>query len=133
MAKQVWGLFCAAWVGASLTGCGSVEGANEEALVAGEKDVDIQTALARFKDARVVGSESGVPYAVQGRLGQLDEPVGSSRADSGTAREAVSAIAPAFRLNPTDLVLQRVSVDERGHQHLRYQQTFNGLRVLGGE
>ncbi|HYO66033.1 MAG TPA: hypothetical protein VEU33_08125 [Archangium sp.] len=66
---------------------------------AGEKDVDIQAALARFKDVRVVGSEAGVPYAVTGQLGRLSPAgsVGELRAKD-ELREAVGELAPVFRV-----------------------------------
>ncbi|WP_326938756.1 M4 family metallopeptidase [Archangium violaceum] len=107
---------------------------NEEAVKAGEKDVDIQAALARFKDVRVVGSEAGVPYAVTGQLGRLSPSgsVGELRAKD-ELREAVVELAPVFRVSGEDLVFKRSSVDEQGHRHLRFQQTLNGLRVVGGE
>ncbi|WNG54447.1 peptidase M4 [Archangium gephyra] len=125
---------CVAWLGASLAACGSTVDVNEEAVKAGEKDVDIQAALARFKDVRVVGSEAGVPYAVTGQLGRLSPAgsVGELRAKD-ELRDAVVELAPVFRVSGEDLVFKRSSVDEQGHRHLRFQQTLNGLRVVGGE
>ncbi|MFY0526107.1 M4 family metallopeptidase [Archangium gephyra] len=125
---------CVAWLGASLAACGSTVELNEEAVRAGEKDVDIQAALARFKDVRVAGSEAGVPYAVTGKLGRLSPAgtVGELRAKD-ELREAVVDLAPVFRVSGEDLVLKRSTVDEQGHRHVRFQQTLNGLRVVGGE
>ncbi|WPB76015.1 M4 family metallopeptidase [Archangium violaceum] len=125
---------CVAWLGASLAACGSTVDVNEEAVKAGEKDVDIQAALARFKDVRVVGSEAGVPYAVTGQLGRLSPAgsVGELRAKD-ELRDAVVELGPVFRVSGEDLVFKRSSVDEQGHRHLRFQQTLNGLRVVGGE
>nr|WP_053066225.1 M4 family metallopeptidase [Archangium gephyra] len=125
---------CVAWLGASLAACGSTTEVNEESVRAGEKDVDVQAALARFKDVRVVGSEAGVPYAVTGQLGRLSPAgsVGELRARD-ELREAVVDLAPVFRVSGEDLVLKRSTVDEQGHRHLRFQQTLNGLRVVGGE
>jgi vibriolysin len=122
------------WLGVSLAACGSTAEVNEEAVWAGEKDVDIQAALARFKDVRVVGSEAGIPYAVTGRLGQLPSAgrVGEASVKEGL-HEAMARLAPIFRVEGGDLVLRRTHVDERGHQHLRFQQTLQGLRVVGGE
>ncbi|QRN96199.1 M4 family metallopeptidase [Archangium violaceum] len=136
MAHRLWRTFCAAWLGASLAACGSTTDVNEEAVRAGAKDVDIQAALARFKDARVVAtSDSGVPYVVSGNLGAVKgvaDKVGALRAND-SLRAALEDIAPVFRVSGEDLVFKRASVDERGHQHLRFQQTLNGLRVVGGE
>jgi vibriolysin len=124
---------CVAWLGASLAACGSTAEVNEEAVRAGEKDVDVQAAMARFKDARVVATEAGVPYAITGKLGQLSgDSVGALRA-SDDLRVALADVAPVFRVSGEDLVFKRASVDAQGHRHLRFQQTLNGLRVVGGE
>ena len=124
-----------AWLGAGLAGagCGSVVEVNEEAVRSGEKDVELQAALARFKDARVVGSEGGVPYAVSGTLGRLPEALGGLRAREEALREVVADLAPVFRLEAEELSLRRTTVDSHGHQHLRFQQLHQGLRVVGGE
>ncbi|HYO53869.1 M4 family metallopeptidase [Archangium sp.] len=134
MANRLMRTVCVAWLGASLAACGSTAEVNEEAVQAGQKDVDVQAALARFKDVRVVGSEGGVPYAVTGKLGRLS-PAGtlSELRANDELREAVTDIAPVFRVSGEDLVLKRSTVDEQGHRHLRFQQTLNGLRVVGGE
>ncbi|PTL81537.1 M4 family metallopeptidase [Vitiosangium sp. GDMCC 1.1324] len=134
LANRVLRTFCVAWLGASLAACGSTAEVNEEAVRAGGKDVDVQAALARFKDVQVVGSEAGVPYAVTGRLGRLSAAgtVGELRAKD-ELREVVADIAPVFRVSGEDLVLKRSSVDAQGNRHARFQQTLNGLRVVGGE
>ncbi|WNG33329.1 peptidase M4 [Archangium violaceum] len=134
LANRVLRTFCVAWLGASLAACGSTAEVNEEAVRAGDKDVDIQAALARFKDVRIVGSEAGVPYAVTGKLGRLSAAgaVSELRARD-ELRQVVTDIAPAFRVSGEDLVFKRASVDAQGHRHLRFQQTLNGLRVVGGE
>ncbi|OJH37447.1 peptidase M4 [Cystobacter ferrugineus] len=134
MMNRILRSFCMTWLGVSLAACGSTGNVNEEAVRAGDKDVDIQAALSRFKDVRVVGSEAGIPYAVTGRLGKLSS---AGRLDAvgvkDDLREAMAQLAPIFRVDGGDLVLQRSRVDERGHQHLRFQQTLRGLRVVGGE
>ncbi|WNG14137.1 peptidase M4 [Cystobacter fuscus] len=134
MTNRILRIFCMTWLGVSLAACGSKETVNEEAVRAGDKDVDIQAALSRFKDVRVVGSEAGVPYAVTGRLGKLSS---AGRLDAAGVkdelREVMAHLAPIFRVDGGDLVLHRSRVDERGHQHLRFQQTLRGLRVVGGE
>lgn len=135
MANRMFRTLCVAWLGASLAACGSTTQVNEEAVRAGEKDVDIQAALARFKDARVVGSEGGVPYAITGNLGELKgvaDKVGALR-QSEDLRVALADVAPVFRVSGEDLVFKRATTDEQGNRHLRFQQTLNGLRVVGGE
>ncbi|ATB27181.1 M4 family metallopeptidase [Melittangium boletus] len=133
LAKRVLKAICGVWLGASIAACGSTAEMNEELVRDERKDVDIQTALSRFKDARVMMGNSGAPYFVKGRLGRLPESLGGLRADSDAARGALETIAPIFRVSAEELRLQRNSVDEQGHQHLRYQQTLHGRRVVGGE
>ncbi|KFA91942.1 M4 family metallopeptidase [Archangium violaceum] len=121
--------FCVAWLGASLAACGSMQ--EGEAPVQGGDDADIQAALARVQGARVLGTDDGVPYAVKGQFGRASQAAGL-RAQPDV-RGALSLVAPVFRLNENDLVFRRATVDAQGHQHLRFQQTKNGLRVVGGE
>ncbi len=125
-------VFCAAWLGASLVACGSMQ--EGETPVSAGDDSDIQSALARIQGARVVGSDDGVPYAVQGRLGRAAPVQGLMARSAGVdVREALGLVAPVFRLDENDLVLKRTTVDARGHRHLRFQQTKAGLPVVGGE
>ncbi len=80
---------------------------------------DVQAALAALPSAEVAGShDDGVPFMLKG---SLDNASG------------LQGIAAAFRLNATDLVMKRSTVDEQGNSHIRYGQTKNGLPVIGGE
>ncbi|MCP3137802.1 M4 family metallopeptidase [Pyxidicoccus xibeiensis] len=126
--------FCAAWVGAGLVACGSVQQETEPAQGAA-KDADIQAALARLPGAEVLGRKGEVPYFIQGDLGRLsDLSAQRARSDAGgEAREALGEIASAFRLRNDDLVFRRASVDAEGHKHLRFRQLMNGLPVVGAE
>ncbi len=130
MSNRYLRTFCAAWLGASLAACGSMQ--EGEAPVQGGDDADIQSALARIKGAQVLGSDEGVPYAVRGQFGRAVQAQGALRSQPDV-REALSLVAPVFRLDAQDLVFRRATVDAQGHQHLRFQQTKNGLRVVGGE
>ncbi|WP_338023593.1 M4 family metallopeptidase [Archangium primigenium] len=121
------------WLGVGIAACGSPVEMNGEAVREGQKDVDIQTALSRFDDARAVLGDSGVPYFVKGRLGRLPTSVGGALANGKEAEPALEGIAPIFRLEAENLRFQRAAVDAQGHQHLRYQQTLHGRRVVGGE
>jgi vibriolysin len=133
MSKRLLKAVCAAWLGASLAACGSTQ--EQEAPVLPAKDADIQSALARFQRARVVANtEEGVPFYIEGRLGEVPRlSEQRAREDGDAARVAINDIAPAFRLNGDDLVFRKSSVDSQGHQHLRFQQTLNGFKVVGGE
>jgi vibriolysin len=124
-------MFYAAWLGASLAACGSVQ--EGEAPVRTDEDADIQAALARIKGAQVLGSDQGIPHAVRGQFGRASRTQGALRSAEIDVRGALSLVAPVFRLDENDLVFRRSSVDERGHRHLRFQQTKEGLPVVGGE
>ncbi|WP_309894985.1 M4 family metallopeptidase [Archangium sp.] len=98
-------------------------------VVAGAEKVDelgdVRAALAALPSARVVGQhDDGVPFMLDGKLG--------SARGQGVA-SALSSIAPAFRLNASDLVQKRTSVDEQGNTHVRYGQMKNGLPVVNEE
>ncbi len=125
--------FCAAWVGAGLVACGSVQ--QESEPVGEAKDADIQAALARLPAAEVLGRQGEVPFFIRGDLGRLSTgSAQKARAEAGgEAREALGDIAAAFRLRGDDLVFRRASVDSAGHQHLRFRQLLHGLPVVGSE
>jgi vibriolysin len=125
--------FCAVWLGTGLAACGSLW-ETEKAPLPARKDADVQAALARFEEVQVLGSAEGVPYFIQGQLGQAPRVSAlRAREEAKGVREALGDIAPVFRLSHQELAFQRATVDERGHRHLRFQQTLNGLRVVGGE
>ena len=134
LGTQWWKVLGVVCVGTGLiTACGTTAEVNEEAVRAGQKDVELQAALARFKDLRILGSEGGIPYSVSGQLGQLPESVQALSTGGESTREVLAGLAPVFHLEGEELVLERSRVDERGHQHLRFQQFHDGLRVVGGQ
>ncbi|HZH76380.1 MAG TPA: peptidase M4, partial [Archangium sp.] len=93
MSNRLSRVFCAAWLGASLVACGSMQ--EGETPVSAGDDSDIQSALARIQGARVVGSDDGVPYAVQGRLGRAAPVQGLLARSAGVdVREALGLVAP---------------------------------------
>src|SRR5438045_3583436 len=113
MSNRVMKAVCAAWLGMSLAACGSTQDEAAQALQA--KDTDIRSAMARFEQARVVANtDEGVPYYIEGRLGELPRlSEQRARQDGEAARAALTDIAPAFRLNNTDLVFRKSSVDSQ--------------------
>ncbi|WP_240486549.1 M4 family metallopeptidase [Hyalangium minutum] len=97
---------------------------------------DVQSALAALPSARVLGTHAnGVPYMLDGRLGTASGSVqglaGLNASDQ--VSQALASIAPAFRLNASDLAVRRVRTDEQGVTHIRYAQLKNGLPVVGEE
>ncbi|MFY0562575.1 M4 family metallopeptidase [Archangium lansingense] len=129
----------AACLSLALTACNTTE--TEEAAVTQKRADDIglgevRAALAALPSAEVLGTHAdGVPYMIRGRLGAADASVQglSARETHEHVAAALAHIAPAFRMSASDLIVRRVSVDEQGHSHLRYEQTRNGLQVIGGE
>ncbi|HET9452470.1 MAG TPA: M4 family metallopeptidase, partial [Aggregicoccus sp.] len=97
---------------------------------------EVQAALSALPAAEVhdVGVH-GLPTFLRGNLGQADLTVASLGASSAPERVSTSLqrIAPVFRLRAEDLVVRSVQQDDLDFTHLRYQQTKNGLRVVGGE
>ena len=96
---------------------------------------EVKRALSVFPDARVLGSEQGVPFFVRGTLGQgLRSTADQQRVVEDTAHaRLLGSIAPLFALSREQLALKSQQVDEEGHHHLRYQQVQAGLPVIGGE
>lgn len=87
--------------------------------VAADSLGDVKAALAALPSAEVAGTnDDGVPFMLKGNLDNAN---------------GLQGIAAAFRLEASDLVMTRTSVDEQGNSHIRYSQTKNGLPVVGGE
>ncbi len=121
-----------AWLGASLAACGASQG--DDASVIPSKDADVQAALAQFPEARVVGSDELGPYFIEGNFGKAPRVSQLARNEAGAeVRTVLGRVAPVFRVNDSDLVFRKASVDAQGMRHLRFQQTRLGRPVVGGE
>ncbi len=96
---------------------------------------DISDALAALPEATVLSyTTDGVPTFVVGEMAK----VGAMQTDDAHAAEAalrpsLGPVLAIFRLRGDDLVLRKMNVDEDGNRHFRYDQTFNGLPVIGSE
>jgi hypothetical protein len=92
----------------------------------------VAAALAQLPGAEVAAARAGVPTFLTGDSG----PRRRARRCDG-ARVAlprlIAAVAPVFRLAPTDLRYLGARVDAGGRLHARFQQTQYGLDVEGGE
>src|SRR5690606_5943743 len=113
-----------------------IGGALLVAAVAGcQPGEPVEDALAALPEATVLmSSEDGVPRFIVGELGKIDPaheagPIGGDRG----LRAALPPILEALRLTGEELVLRRISADERGGRHFRYDQRLEGLDVIGGE
>jgi vibriolysin len=96
---------------------------------------DVAFALAQLPDAHVLSyTADGLPTYIVGEMAKI----GAMQTDDAIAAQA--ALAPAlpsvlapFRLRPADLVLRKMNTDDEGGRHFRYNQTFNGLDVIGAD
>jgi vibriolysin len=133
--------FCAAWLGLAITACDTTEQQQvdvDDVMTLAVKDgMDIQQALSALPSATVLGvhETDQVPYFIKGQFGTATgSAVGLAAVDAkATVQTALSQIAPVFRLRAEDLVFRKVSVDDNGHQHMRFAQLKNGLPVVNGE
>ncbi len=126
-----------AWAGA-LYGAAALISAgcagSEPTTATASAERDLQAALAALPTVERVAYAAGeVPYFVRGSLGYATEAV-DSVADADVALAgALHKIAPAVGIDAADLAPTKVSVDRLGMSHVRYAQSKNGLRVVGGE
>src|SRR5262249_51554192 len=97
---------------------------------------DVANAVDSLPEAEIVQrGADGVPTMVRGDIARVSDL--SAMADRASAEKAVGAsIGPAlaaFRLKTSDVKLRRMTSDVQGNRHLRYNQVFNGLDVIGGD
>ncbi|WP_224365273.1 M4 family metallopeptidase [Hyalangium versicolor] len=140
MSHQLSRTLRAACVGFVFVACGSTEllsAADDTLSLASERDgTDIQQALSAMSGVSVLSTQrDGTPDFIKGHLGTASASArGLAAADvKATVKAALASIAPVYRLHTEDLVFQRMTVDEQGHQHLRFSQLKNGFPVIGGE
>lgn len=100
--------------------------------------MDVAAALVALPQAEVQGRhEDGIPFIITGKLGGTARGSSLRGFASGdahrTAQLALPTLAPVFRLQASDLVVERVDGDEQGNTHIRYAQTLNGLPVVSQE
>ncbi len=96
---------------------------------------DVQAALDALPDAQVLlYTQDGLPLYIVGELGKVGpmQTDDAAVADS-MVRPTLQPVLSAFRLASSDLALRKLNVDENGHRHLRYTQSFNGIPVIGGD
>jgi vibriolysin len=96
---------------------------------------DVTNALRALPEVEVVDTAAdGVPTFLRGDLGKA--PRVDAKNMAGAQRALRAALAPALtplRLQAADLRLRKISDDEQGNQRLRYDQTHQGLDVIGGD
>ncbi|HEU4412838.1 MAG TPA: M4 family metallopeptidase, partial [Polyangiaceae bacterium] len=92
---------------------------------------DVSDAVAKAANAQVVErGDDGLPNFVRGDFGRL--PAGQG-ALAAPAAPNLAAVAPLFKLQASDLRLDRVKGDELGFRHFKYRQQINGEDVIGAE
>ncbi|MCP4703019.1 MAG: hypothetical protein GY865_00290, partial [candidate division Zixibacteria bacterium] len=76
-------------------------------------------------------NESGIPNFISGTLSNQT----TSGAEVATAIKFFEGNRSAFNMkNPaTDLDLKRIDIDQMGMRHLRFQQMYNEIKVIGGD
>ena len=96
---------------------------------------DVTTALSSLSKAQVVdAADDGLPTFLRGELGRTESLAGADTATADTLiRSKLGPALAAFRLTPSDLKLRKINVDANGNRHARYDQTFRGLDVIGGD
>ncbi|ATB35291.1 hypothetical protein CYFUS_000703 [Cystobacter fuscus] len=101
---------------------------------------DVQAALSALGKVELVDMGPGnVPTFIRGSFGKVDTSFTAPglRVSGELAHQALrpvlDRVAPAFRLSTKELSLRSVRTDDLGFTHVRYDQTRNGLRVVGGE
>src|SRR4051812_16689419 len=95
---------------------------------------DVSEALKQLPDATVVQwTTDGLPLFIVGemaKLGNMPDDMGQA---SAMLTPALPPILKPFRLTPDQLVAKKISTDEQGDHHVRYQQVHGGLPVIGGD
>ncbi|WP_240360045.1 M4 family metallopeptidase [Pyxidicoccus caerfyrddinensis] len=118
--------------------CGAPEGAANDGQAQPRAD-GVQAALAALGRVEVVDQGAGgVPTFIRGSFGKVDTSfAGKGLRDTTAAGPALlpvlERVAPAFLLGADELRLRSVRSDDQGFLHARYDQTHNGLPVVGGE
>jgi Zn-dependent metalloprotease len=132
--------FCAAWLGLTFAACGTTDqqvGSDELMTSAEAKDGSaLQQALSAVPGARVIDThKDGTPSFISGSFGKTTRPaLGLAAVDAkATVQASLSTVAPMFGLRADDLVFRSMTVDADGSQHMRFNQTKNGLLVVNGQ
>ncbi|QSQ24353.1 M4 family metallopeptidase [Pyxidicoccus parkwayensis] len=132
--------FCAACLAFVFTACSSAgeqgETGDSPTRASHEDGAGIQQALSAMNGVSVLSSHrDGTPDFIKGTLGRASGSArGLTAADAkATVHASLESIAPVYGLAAEDLVFRRMSVDENGHQHLRFSQWKDGLPVIDGE
>jgi vibriolysin len=96
---------------------------------------DVDNALAQLPDAEVIETHAdGLPRFVVGELAKVGDTQSDNPAEADAAlRASLTPVLPVFRLTADELVLRKISTDDEGNRHFRYDQTYQGMPVIGGE
>ena len=105
------------------------------AAVPADAPADVARALTALPEVTVVhAARDGVPTFLRGNLGQAPQlDVKDIAATQRALRPVLAPVLGALRLQADDMRLRKAGVDAHGNQVLRYQQTHQGLDVVGGD
>ena len=129
-------------VAAALSACGpttpDATGGDDDTQSPPKTDgipTDVAFALAQLPDAHVIAyTADGLPTFIEGELAKISQNQSDDVVAAQTAlAPALPAVLAPFRLRANDLVLRKMNIDDNGGRHFRYNQTFNGLDVIGAD
>ena len=129
--RSIWKLLLAT---AAIAGCD----ANVDGWVKQDPDTppdDVARALEALPNATVLDwTKDHLPTYVVGEMARIGAMNSDDAATSEAAlRPFIAPVVKPFRLTPDMMKLHDMSIDDQGDRHFRYQQTFNGLPVIGGD
>ncbi len=106
---------------------------NENTAPAGDKPAGVRTLASALGNNIVDAEKDGTARFITGELATLPESLSAEAALTADLGPALAAIAPQFKLEPSNLILKRAYADAQGDLHYRYGVLHNGRAILGGE
>jgi vibriolysin len=96
---------------------------------------DVQQALNALPNATVLSwTDDHLPTYIVGELAKIGAmQSGDMNTDEALLHPYLEPIVKPMRLVPGDLVIRSMSTDELGARSFHYQQTYNGVPVIGGD
>lgn len=126
---------CRIGMSASLVAAGFGSGGCRAGADASATPVGLETQQTEQKLELLGTAQDGAPQFYRGELGRIAPSSMRGSVDQQAERAAavLDSAARLFDLSADELRYVRGSSDERGDSHLRYQQTKDGIDVVGGD